>query len=123
LGGLCQPLMSLDLGAGDRAVKAHAESWSVVAAAVGDRGRFSATGDSQLGQELSGAGRSGAIEVDEDFALAHLKDDGFVRSGAGIPLAVDHALGMSTKSPSPPSTLWVPSGPNSSRRRPSVWNT
>jgi hypothetical protein len=40
-----------------------------------------------------GAGRSGAVEVDEDFALAHSKDDGFVGFGAGIPLAVDHALG------------------------------
>src|SRR5215218_8480121 len=34
-----------------------------------------------------------AVEVDQDFALAHSKDDGFVRFGAGIPLPVDHALG------------------------------
>lgn len=80
---------------------------------MGDRGRSSATGDSQVGQDLSGA-----VEVDQDFALAHPKDDSFVRFGAGIPLAVDPPLGMRTKSPGPPSTLWVPPGPNSSRRRP-----
>jgi hypothetical protein len=66
---------------------------------------------------------SGAVDVDQDFALAHPKDDGFVGFGAGIPLTVHHAPGMRTKSPGPPSTLSVPPGPNSSRRRPCVWNT
>src|SRR5438034_5366103 len=39
------------------------------------------------------ANDSGAVEVDQDFALAHANDDGLVRFGAGIPLTVDHALG------------------------------
>ena len=36
---------------------------------------------------------SGAVDVDEDFAFAHSKDDGFVGFSAGVPLTVDHALG------------------------------
>jgi hypothetical protein len=60
---------------------------------VGSRGRSSATGDSQVGQDLAGAGRSGAVDVDEDLALAHSEDDGFVWFRARVPLAVDHALG------------------------------
>jgi hypothetical protein len=36
---------------------------------------------------------SGAVDVDQDFALAHSKDDGFVGFGAGIPLTVHHAPG------------------------------
>src|SRR5215213_2795026 len=44
-------------------------------------------------QDVSVASQSGAVEVDEDFALAHSKDDRFVGFGAGIPLAVDHVLG------------------------------
>jgi hypothetical protein len=36
---------------------------------------------------------SGAVDVDQDFALAHPKDDGFIGFGAGIPLTVHHAPG------------------------------
>jgi hypothetical protein len=47
---------------------------------------------------MGGTGRSsswliGAVDVDEDLVLAHPEDDGFIRFGAGISLAVDHALG------------------------------
>jgi hypothetical protein len=66
---------------------------------------------------------SRAVDVDEDFALAHSKDDGFVRFGAGIPLTVDHALGDEDEVARPALDALGAAGAESSRRRPSVWNT
>jgi hypothetical protein len=75
------------------------------------------------GQRPGRARLAGAFDVDEDFALAHSKDDGFVRFGAGIPLAVDHALGDEHEVARPAFHALGAAGSELQSEAPWVWNT
>jgi hypothetical protein len=73
--------------------------------------------------DVAGAGRSGAVQVDQDFALAHSKDDGFVRFGAGIPLTVHHALGDAYEVARATLDALGTARAELQSQAPSVWNT